>query len=33
VILAVAPEAQIDPRGFDAAVMRAAERFGQLELD
>jgi hypothetical protein len=33
VILAVAPEAQIDFRGFDAAVRRAVERFGQLELD
>jgi hypothetical protein len=33
VILAVAPEAQIDSRGFDAAVERAVERFGQLELD
>src|ERR1700742_2882776 len=27
VILAVAPEAQIDSRGFDAAVRRAVERF------
>jgi hypothetical protein len=33
VILAVAPEAQIDSRGYDAAVVRAAERFGQLEVD
>jgi hypothetical protein len=33
VILAVAPEAQIDSRGFGAAVGRAVERFGQLELD
>ena len=33
VILAVAPEAQIDSRRFDAAVRRAVERFGQLELD
>jgi hypothetical protein len=33
VILGVAPEAQIDPRGFDPAVRRAVERFGQLELD
>jgi hypothetical protein len=33
VILAVAPEAQIDSRGFDAAVRRAVERFGQLEVD
>ena len=33
VILAVAPEAQIDFRGFDAAIRRAVERFGQLELD
>jgi hypothetical protein len=33
VILAVAPEVQIDSRGFDAAVRRAVERFGQLELD
>jgi hypothetical protein len=33
VILAVAPEAQIDSRGFDAAVRRAVERFGKFELD
>jgi hypothetical protein len=33
VILAVAPEAQIDSRGFAAAVTRAAERFAQLDLD
>jgi hypothetical protein len=33
VILAVAREAQINSRGFDAAVRRAVERFGQLELD
>jgi hypothetical protein len=32
-ILAVGPEAQIDSRGFDDAVARAVERFGQLELD
>ena len=32
-ILAVGPEAQIDSRGFDAAVARAVEQFGQLELD
>jgi hypothetical protein len=33
VILAVAPEAQIDSRGFDAAVARAVERYRHLELD
>jgi ribosomal protein S18 acetylase RimI-like enzyme len=33
VILAVAPEAQIDSRGFGAAVARAAERFAQLDVD
>jgi hypothetical protein len=33
VILAVGPEAQIDSRGFDKAVARAVERFGQLEVD
>jgi hypothetical protein len=33
VIRAVAPEAQIDSRGFDTAVRRAVERFGRLELD
>jgi hypothetical protein len=33
VILAVAPEAQIDSRGFDADVRRAVERFEKLELD
>lgn len=33
VILAVGPEAGIDSRDFDAAVARAVERFGQLELD
>jgi hypothetical protein len=33
VILAVAPEAQIDSRGYDVAVVRAAERFGELEVD
>ena len=32
VILAVAPEAQIDSRGFATAVARAVERFGQLEV-
>jgi hypothetical protein len=32
VILAVAPEAQIDQGSFDAAVRRAAERFGELDL-
>lgn len=33
VILAVGPEAQIDSRGFEAAVARAVERFERLELD
>jgi hypothetical protein len=33
VIIAVAPEATIDQRGFDAAVARAAERFAEIELD
>jgi len=33
VIFAVAPEAGIDSRGYDAAVARAVERFAQLELD
>lgn len=33
VIVAVAPEAQIDQRGFDAAVARAVTRFAQIELD
>jgi hypothetical protein len=33
VIFAVAPEAEIDSRGYDAAVARAVERFGQLEVD
>jgi hypothetical protein len=32
VIVAVAPEAQIDQRGFDAAVARAVERFAQIDL-
>lgn len=31
-ILAVAPEAQIDRSGFGAAVDRAAGRFAQLDL-
>ena len=33
VILAVGPEAQIDSRGFDAAVARAAERYRDLEVE
>ena len=33
VIFAVAPEAEIDSRGYDAAVARAVERFKALELD
>lgn len=33
VIFAVGPEAKIDSHGYDAAVARAAERFGQLEVD
>jgi hypothetical protein len=32
VIFAVGPEAQIDSRGYDAAVARAVERFGQLDV-
>ncbi len=32
-ILAVAPEAAIDPAGFDAAVARASTRFAQLDPD
>jgi hypothetical protein len=32
VIFAVAPEAQIDGGGFDAAVGRAARRFAELDL-
>lgn len=32
-ILAVAPEAQIDKRGFAAAVKRAAERYTETDLD
>ena len=31
VIFAVAPEAEVDPRGFRAAVGRAAERFASFE--
>lgn len=31
VILAVAPEAQIDARGFNAAVARAVQRYAGLE--
>lgn len=31
-ILAVGPEAQVDSRGFDAAVARAAKRFEELDL-
>ena len=33
VIFAVGPEAEIDSRGYDAAVARAVERFAQLEVD
>jgi hypothetical protein len=33
VIFAVAPEAAIDGRGFQAAVARAAERFAEFEAD
>ncbi len=33
VILAVGPEAGIDSRGYAAAVARAADRFGHIELD
>jgi hypothetical protein len=32
VILAVGPEAQIDGRGFDAAVVRASRRLEQLDV-
>ena len=32
VILAVGPEAQIDARGFDAAVARAVKRYGSLDV-
>jgi hypothetical protein len=32
-ILAVGPEAQIDRRGFDGAVGRAVERYGDLGVD
>ena len=32
VIFAVGPEAQIDRRGFDAAVARGAERFADFEV-
>ncbi len=33
VIFAVGPEAEIDSRGYHAAVARAVERFGQLQVD
>jgi hypothetical protein len=33
VIFAVGPEAEIDSPGYGAAVARAVERFGQLEVD
>ncbi len=33
VIFSVGPEAEIGSRGYDAAVARAVERFGQLEVD
>lgn len=33
VIFAVGPEAEINSRGYDAAIARAVERFGQLEGD
>jgi len=33
VIFAVGPEAEIDSRGYDAAVARAVRRFAQLEVD
>ncbi len=33
VIFAVGPEAEIDGRGYDQAVARAAARFEQLDLD
>ena len=33
VIFAVGPEAEIDSRGYDAAVARAVERLEQLEVD
>lgn len=33
VVFAVAPESQIDRKGFDAAIGRAAARFSTLDLD
>ncbi len=33
VILAVGPEAQIDSRGFDAAVSRAVARLAKIDVD
>jgi hypothetical protein len=33
VIFAVAPEAEVDPRGFEAAAGRAVERFASLSAD
>jgi hypothetical protein len=33
VIFAVGPEAEIDTRGYDAAIARAVSRFEQLEVD
>jgi len=33
VVFAVGPETGINSRGYDAAVARAVERFGQLEVD
>jgi hypothetical protein len=33
VILSVGPEAEIDERGFDAAVGRARRRFDELDVD
>ncbi len=33
VIFAVGPETEIDSRGYHAAVARAVERFGRLELE
>ena len=33
VIFAVGPEAEVDPRGFEAAVGRAVQRFASFEAD
>jgi hypothetical protein len=33
VTFSMGPEAQLDQRGFEAAVQRAVERFADLEID